>query len=167
MPIAYPVVCREASPGGLAPQHDALGQKPEGELAKLVMGIGRDSGDLDASSAPGALLRALLGDLLIEYASLTDLEPIGEGGFATVYRAELTHRNGMKQTVAVKKLRPERVQCDEDLKEFIAVCCPCLNRSSPVLLSGLLYFSSLSGNIACSKSTGVFAGRESLEKASE
>ena len=48
-------------------------------------------------------------------------EQIGEGGFATVYRAELRHRNGMKQTVAVKKLRPERVTCDEDLREFIAV----------------------------------------------
>lgn len=104
--------CSEPSPGNEG-----------GELAKKVMGLD-NSEDLDDISAPGAMLRSLLGDLLIDYSTLSEMEQIGEGGFATVYKAELTHRNGMKQTVAVKCLRPERVQCDEDLQEFIAVLFP-------------------------------------------
>lgn len=117
--VQWNVGCREVSPGQVDIEDDSLMQLRGGDLAKRVMGL--DSADLDDVTAPGAMLRSLLGDLLIDYSMLSEMEQIGEGGFATVYKAELTHRNGMKQTVAVKCLKPERVQCDEDLKEFIAV----------------------------------------------
>jgi hypothetical protein len=117
------VACRDTSHGDPAAK-DASGQVQASDLAGKVKAI-QDSGDLDDdSSAPAAVLRSLLGDLLIDYSMLSNFQPIGEGGFAVVYRAVLTHRNGMIQDVAVKKLRPERVTCDEDLKEFIAVRCP-------------------------------------------
>ena len=54
------------------------------------------------------------------------MENIGEGGFATVYKARLRHENGMGQIVAVKALREARMANSEDLREFIAVR-PCAN----------------------------------------
>lgn len=108
------VVCSASAEDG------DVGQVRGGQLASKVMAL-PDSGDLDSLSPPVAMFTSLCGDFLIDFSMLSNLEQIGEGGFATVYRAELRHRNGMKQTVAVKKLRPERVTCDEDLREFIAV----------------------------------------------
>jgi serine/threonine protein kinase len=102
-----------------------VGQVHGNELASKVMSLGMpDPVTIDSNSSPATWLSTLLGDLLIDYAQLSSFEPIGEGGFATVYRAQLTHRDGSKEMVAVKKLRPERVQSEEDLKEFIAVCSP-------------------------------------------
>lgn len=39
-------------------------------------------------------------------------------------KVDLTHRNGMKQTICVKCLRLKRLQWDEDYAEFIAVLFP-------------------------------------------
>ncbi|NJR41467.1 MAG: hypothetical protein HC767_01205 [Akkermansiaceae bacterium] len=104
------------------------------------MGIQESSVDLDDMSTPVEKFCDLLGDMLIDYSMLSNLEQIGEGGFATVHRAQLTHRNGMKQNVAVKKLRSERVQSDEDLKEFITVRRP-YNSATPYSCSRALLHS--------------------------
>jgi hypothetical protein len=91
-------------------------------MARQAMGIEPSPTEETGDGAAGAFLRALLGDLFIDRSSLSEFQELGEGGFATVHSATLTHRNGMKQLVAVKRLRPERMQHDDDLKEFIAVC---------------------------------------------
>jgi predicted HAD superfamily Cof-like phosphohydrolase len=72
------------------------------------------------------VLSAMLGPLYVKKGSLELMEEIGEGGFATVHRASMTHENGMTQNVAVKMLREHRLVSGEDLKEFITVCCTLL-----------------------------------------
>jgi hypothetical protein len=80
--------------------------------------------DTEVTEDTEGILLAMLGKLYIRYASLSDFEPIGEGGFATVHRAKLKHDNGMMQIVAVKQLRESRLSNSDDLHEFIAVCRP-------------------------------------------
>lgn len=70
---------------------------------------------------PEVVLKNLLGDLFVEDSLLSDVRELGEGGFATVQSAHLTHPNGMKQLVAIKRLRPERLCSEDSLTEFIAV----------------------------------------------
>jgi serine/threonine protein kinase len=63
----------------------------------------------------------MLGSLYVRYESLSELEEIGAGGFATVHRAKYTHVNGMTQMVAVKQLLKSRLNSKQDLNDFIAV----------------------------------------------
>lgn len=79
------------------------------------------------------VLKQLLGDLFVEDSLLSEVRDLAEGGFATVQSAHLTHPNGMKQLVAIKRLRPERLDSEESLTEFIAVRSP-LVATAPLLL---------------------------------
>jgi hypothetical protein len=85
---------------------------------------------LEQSAAAGESIRetegvlsAMLGPLYVKNDSLKILEVIGEGGFATVHRARMTHENGMTQFVAIKMLRDSCLVSSDNLKEFIAVRC--------------------------------------------
>lgn len=71
---------------------------------------------------PKQLLQGMLGDLFIDTACLLGLRDIAEGGFATVQSATLRHGNGMKQIVAVKRLKSHLITAT-DFNEFIKVWC--------------------------------------------
>lgn len=91
------------------------------DLASLVqLGSKVWEGD-GVEVTPEVVLKNLLGDLFVEDSLLSDVRELGEGGFATVQSAHLTHPNGMKQLVAIKRLRPERLGSEDSLTEFIAV----------------------------------------------
>eukprot|EP00892_Ulva_mutabilis_P002258 jgi/Ulvmu1/12032/UM083_0045.1 len=69
---------------------------------------------------PEVVLKTLLGDLFVEDSLLSDMRDLAEGGFAAVSSAHLTHPNGMKQLVAIKRLKLDRLGSEESLTEFIA-----------------------------------------------
>lgn len=93
----------------------------DADLASLIhMGSKVWEGD-GVEVTPEQVLKTLLGELFVEDAFLSDVRDLAEGGFATVQSAHLTHPNGMKQLVAIKRLRPERLGSEESLTEFIAV----------------------------------------------
>lgn len=71
---------------------------------------------------PEMVLKTLLGELFVEDSLLSDVRDLAEGGFAAVQSAHLTHPNGMKQLVAIKRLKLDRLGSEESLTEFIAVC---------------------------------------------
>lgn len=101
-------------------QRDEKAQR-DADLASLIhMGSKVWEGD-GVEVTPEQVLKTLLGELFVEDCFLSDVRDLAEGGFATVQSAHLTHPNGMKQLVAIKRLRPERLGSEESLTEFIAV----------------------------------------------
>ena len=73
-----------------------------------------------AALASKSMLQQMLGSLFVDNACLLGLCDLAEGGFATVQSAKLRHANGMKQIVAVKKLKSHLITAN-DLTDFIRV----------------------------------------------